>query len=97
MGKKHIEWNKVHFKGSPPCPRFLTTMNFYEEGNYLIIHGGRNDLNSDSFALNDTYIFEVSRLQWVRVEIMSSNGKVLKVFNRCGHCSIIYCNLFLYS
>ena len=59
-GKKPMEWVQPETKGKPPSPRFFHSMNYYEKGNFLIVHGGRNDSMSDSSALNDTYLFDKS-------------------------------------
>ena len=40
-------------------------MSYYERGNFLIIHGGHNDLNNDSFALNDKFIFDLEFLNGI--------------------------------
>lgn len=64
-------------------------MNYYEAGNYVIIHGGRNDQSNDSFALNDTYILELSKLCWYRIDLYSDT-KDFNVFNRCGHSAVVY-------
>ena len=56
VGKKLCFWRILDdAKGVKPTPRFFHSMSYYERGNFLIIHGGRNDLNNDSFALNDIY------------------------------------------
>lgn len=89
IGKKPLEWIKLTTNGNPPIPRYAHSMNFYEEGNYLIIHGGRNDSYSDSFALNDTYLLELSRFDWIQVNI-NFDLKQVHVYNRCGHSSVIY-------
>ncbi len=90
LGKKPLEWFKPETFGKPPEPRYSHTMNFYEDGNYLIIHGGRNDTNpSDSFALNDTFVFDLYKLLWCEVKIISDSPN-FDVFNRCGHSSIIH-------
>ena len=69
-------------------------MNFFEEGNFLIIHGGRHDnSNSDYFAFNDFFILELSKLEWMFVEIKPAWQGTLKVHNRCGHSAIIYGNI----
>lgn len=88
LGRKPLEWIKLETSGIKPCPRYLHTMNYYEDGNYVIIHGGRSDL-TDSYALGDTYILELNRLEWLRVDIVFDNLHT-KVYNRCGHSSIIY-------
>ena len=93
IGKKPLEWIKSDTNGSPPCPRYSHSMNFYEEGNYLIIHGGRNDYSSESFALNDTYLLELYRLEWIKVRIFFDSPRT-KVFNRCGHAAIVYSNFY---
>ena len=91
MGQKPLEWVQPETKGKMPSPRYYHTMNYYEKGNFLVIHGGRNDDVSESFALNDTFIFDLENLEWMKVELYSQlNG--FKVLNRCGHNSIIYSN-----
>jgi hypothetical protein len=90
MGRKILEWVKVHTKGQPPCPRYMCSMNYYEEGNQLVIHGGRNDTQDDSFALNDTYLLDTSKFEWIRVIFTTPNGEEIHNERRCGHSSIIY-------
>ena len=94
MGKKPLEWIIPSTKGKPPSPRYFHTMNYYEKGNYLIVHGGRNDSISDNSALNDTYLFDLENLEWVNVEIFS-NMLNFKVLSRYGHQSIIYSDKLL--
>jgi hypothetical protein len=90
-GKKKLEWMQPQTKGKPPTPRYFHSMSFYEKGNFLIIHGGRNDLMSESSALNDTYIFDLENFDWLKVELYSEI-RGFKVLNRCGHQSVIYSN-----
>lgn len=96
IGKKLLEWIKPEVKGIPPCPRHSQSMSFYELGNFLIVHGGRNDFSSESFALNDTFIFELSRFEWREVKVYFDSPRV-KIYNRCGHASMVYSrkNFFL--
>ena len=88
-GKKPLEWIQPNTKGKPPSPRYSHSMSFYERGNFLIIHGGRNDSISDYIALNDTYLFDLENFEWMKVELYSGM-KDFKVLNRCGHQSMIY-------
>jgi len=67
-------------------------MNYFEEGNFLIVHGGRNDYSSDSFALNDTHIFDLQKLEWQEIKLYSDIPN-FEVFHRCGHAGIIYSNI----
>ena len=72
-------------------------MNYFEAGNFLIIHGGRNDTKSESFALNDTYLFDLDLYQWLQVDLVS-NTKDFKVMPRCAHDSVIYSdNLIIFG
>ena len=72
-------------------------MNYYEPGNFLIIHGGRNDSESESFALDDTYIFDLDFFQWTKVEL-KFNSLDYKVIPRCSHASVIYSdNLIIFG
>lgn len=64
-------------------------MNFYERSNFLIIHGGRNDLVSDSFALNDTFVFDLFYHNWIRIEIYSQSDN-FRITTRCCHSSMIF-------
>ena len=88
-GKKPLEWLQPTTKGKPPSPRYFHSMSFFERGNCLIIHGGRNETLSDNLALNDTFLFDLENFEWLRVELYSGI-KEFKVLNRCGHQSMIY-------
>ena len=90
-GRKPMEWVQPETKGKPPSPRCFHSMNYYEKGNFIIIHGGRNDIMSDSCALNDTYILNLENFEWAQI-ILYSQLKEFKVLNRCGHQSAIFGN-----
>ena len=90
-GKKPLEWVQPQTKGKPPSPRYFHSMSFYERGNFLIIHGGRNDAMSESSALNDTYVFDLENFDWFKVELYSEM-RGFKILNRCGHQSVVYSN-----
>lgn len=92
VGKKPCFWKRFDdAKGVKPPPRYFHSMSYYERGNFLIIHGGRNDLNNDSFALNDTFIFDLEFLEWHRV-VLYSNIEGFKVMPRCAHKSVVHNN-----
>ena len=67
IGKKYLEWVEIISKGKPPCPRYLFSMNFYEKGNFLIIHGGKTKSLKTEQILKDTYLFELYRFEWIKV------------------------------
>ena len=91
LGQKPLKWILPETKGKPPSARFFHSMNYFEKGNMLIIHGGRNDIVSENSALNDTYAFDLETFDWINVELYSNLTK-FKVLNRCGHQSAIYRN-----
>ena len=91
MGKKPLEWVQPVTKGKPPCPRYYHSMNYYEKGNFLIIHGGRNDDVSKTSALNDTFIFDLEKFEWMSVQLYSQINN-FQIFTRYGHSSIIFSN-----
>ena len=66
-------------------------MNYYDKGNILIIHGGRNDTVSETSALSDTFVFDLENFEWMQVTLYSQLPK-FKVLSRCGHQSAIYGN-----
>ena len=90
-GKKPLEWVQPQTKGKAPSPRYFHSQSYYEKGNILIIHGGRNDAMSESSALNDTYVFDLENFDWLKVELYSQL-RGFKVLNRCGHQSVVYSN-----
>ena len=99
LGRKPCEWQIITSNGGKtPCPRYMCTMNFYEDANILIVHGGRtsnkfyynyNSNNTKEYCLNDTYIFNLYKNEWSLVYINFFYDK-LKVFNRFGHNSMVY-------
>jgi hypothetical protein len=86
LGKIPLEYKTIEPLGKGPSPRFMSSMNFFEPGNFLIIHGGKNDFNS----LNDTYILEVHRMERLKVDFEDNNINLVK--NRCSHQSVIQGN-----
>ncbi len=64
-------------------------MNHYENGNYLIIHGGRNDSSIEKYSLNDTYVFDLYKFEWTFVKTF--NETHIDIPTRFGHSAIIYC------
>ena len=92
IGKKPLEISKLEVSGAPPCPRYLHTINYYEEGNFLILFGGRDDINED-YAKDDIFILELSKLEWIEVKVYFDSN--VNLFPRCSHCSIIVGNKFI--
>ena len=91
LGQKPIYWNRVKTHGTPPCPRYYHTMDYFEKSNILIVHGGRNDNISSNSALDDTFVLDLTNFGWVRIELYS-NISDFKVFSRYGHKSSIISN-----
>lgn len=81
-----MKFIKPECNGRPPCPRFLHSMNFYEEGNFLIVYGGTNE-NSENFDLGDIFILELSKMEWIEIKIFSSHP--ISVYQRFGHSALI--------
>ena len=50
--------------GKPPSPRVSASMNFSTECNMIIIHGGKNDLNEQSF-MNDIAMLDLETMDWI--------------------------------
>ena len=91
IGQKILRWINPEVKGKPPSPRYFHTMNYYDKGNILIIHGGRNDIVSDTSALCDTFVFDLENFEWMQVTLYSQLSK-FKVLSRCAHQSVIFGN-----
>ena len=91
IGQKSLKWINPEVKGKAPSPRYFHTMNYYDKGNILIVHGGRNDTVSESSALSDTFVFDLENFEWMQVTLYSQLNK-FKVLNRCSHQSVIFGN-----
>jgi len=91
LGTKKLKWHNPDTKGKAPCPRYFHSMSYYDKGNILIIHGGRNDSISNNAALNDTFIFDLENFEWMEVNLYFQLSR-FKVLNRCAHQSAIYGN-----
>ena len=91
LGSKKLKWLNPDTKGKAPSPRYFHSMNYYDKGNILIIHGGRNDSVSENAALNDTFIFDLENFEWMEVTLYFQLSR-FKVLNRCAHQSAIFGN-----
>ena len=91
IGQKQLRWVSPEIKGKPPSPRYFHSMNYYDKGNMLVVHGGRNDAVSDSCALDDTFIFDLENFEWMEVTLYSQLNS-FKVLHRCAHKGVIYSN-----
>ena len=87
IGKKYLDWMEIATLGKPPCPRYLFSMNFYEQENFIIIHGGKSKSLKSEQILDDTYLLELMRFQWIKV-LHGCFDKIVKP--RCSHAGIIY-------
>ena len=87
IGKKYLDWIEIATLGKPPCPRYLFSMNFYEQENFIIIHGGKTKSLKSEQILNDTYLLDLMRFQWIKV-LHGSFDQIVKP--RCSHSGIIY-------
>ena len=94
FGQKPLSWLKINTNGKSPTPRYFHSMDYYEKGNYIIIHGGRNDNVSETSALNDTFVLDLENFDWVSVHLYS-NVPNFKVISRYGHKSTIFSNKLL--
>lgn len=90
FGKKPLEWVNPQIKGKGPSERCLHSMNYHEEREIIIIHGGRNDMtDSDFFSYSDTFILYLSKMMWVEVIMINHLYKNFNVFSRCSHEGLI--------
>ena len=87
IGRKPLEFTEIKTKGKPPCPRYLCSMNYYEEGNFLIIHGGKTKSLRNEKILKDTYLLELFKFEWVKVHYGCFEFLVKPRFS---HAGIIY-------
>ena len=91
LGNKKLKWYNPDVKGKPPSQRYFHSMSYYDKGNMLIVHGGRNDGVSENAALNDTFIFDLENFEWMEVHLYFQLSR-FKVLNRCAHQSVVFSN-----
>jgi hypothetical protein len=89
IGRKPLEWFNPKINGATPPPRILGKINFFEELNALILHGGRNDILKQS-VFNDFWVFDLEDFKWIKANINPYTPK-----DRSEHCSVKYKNQLL--
>ena len=87
IGRKPLEWSEIKTKGKPPCPRYLCSMNYYEQGNFIVIHGGKTKSLRSEHILKDTYLFELFKFEWIKVNYGCFEPYVKPRFS---HAGIVY-------
>ena len=87
IGIKPLEIVQIKTNGIPPCPRYDSSLNYYEKRNILIIHGGRSNIREEyENGLSDTFILDLFNLNWMQVDYF--NNKYI-ISPRYFHQSII--------
>ena len=95
IGQKPLTWNLISTEGQGPSPRFLHSMIYNEESNYLMIFGGRIDVcqTVTYTCYNDVYLLCMQRLLWIRVKVLGDIPTA-----RSGHCAAtLGNNLFVFG
>ena len=83
IGKAPCWWEKIeNVKGMKPLPRYFHSMSYYKQGNFLIIHGGKN-----IYSLNDTFLFDLVNYQWSKIIISGVDQD--SIVPRHGHQSAV--------
>ena len=59
-------------------------MNYYEKGNFIIIHGGKTKTMNSEVILKDTYLFELFRMEWIKVEHGCFDNIIKPRFSHAG-------------
>ena len=95
LGIRPLEIIQLKTAGISPCPRYDCSLNFYEKGNMIIVHGGRSNKPEKENGLNDTYILDLYYLSWTQIEYCSNKYIVPP---RYFHQSIIFNgNLYIFG
>lgn len=86
--KKPLEKIILNITGVSPAPRSHASLNFYEDLNVLILHGGRNDKFKKGVCYNDFWILDLELLQWSKVSTYDGISKNA-VEARADHCAVV--------
>jgi hypothetical protein len=89
--RKPLEKIILNISGIQPPPRSHASLNFYENLNVLILHGGRNDKFKKGVCYNDFWILDLELLQWSKLSTYDGISKNA-VEARADHCAIIHNN-----
>lgn len=89
LGKKQMEFEIPKTFGEPPSPRISASIDFYPNLNFLILHGGRNDLIEHSF-MNDFYVLDLETMHWIKALFVKDIP-----IERAEHKSLIFGNKLL--
>ena len=89
LGKKQMEFEIPKTFGEPPSPRISASIDFYPNLNFLILHGGRNDLIEHSF-MNDFYVLDLETMHWIKASFVKDIP-----IERAEHKSLIFGNKLL--
>ena len=94
IGNYPLEIIKLKTFGKGPCCRFSSSINYYEDGNFIVIFGGKtnkiNSIDKKIYCLNDTFLLNLSNLNWIKVEYCNKNN--INVEGRFLHESVIFEN-----
>ena len=92
IGKNPLEIIKLKTFGKSPCCRFSSSINYYEDGNFIVIFGGKtnknNSIDNKIYCLNDTFLLNLSNLNWIKVEYNNN----INIEGRFLHESVIFEN-----
>lgn len=94
-GTKPVKCEIVDAGGVPPSPRFMHSMVFCKNFNFLIVFGGRIDLTDkkEYTCFSDVHIFNVSSLFWTTVKV---HGNIPMA--RSAHCcEIMGSEMFIFG
>ncbi|KAI0461944.1 hypothetical protein LJB42_004549 [Komagataella kurtzmanii] len=64
------EWSRVDVRQAPPS-RSGHRMTYWK--NYIILHGGFNDLGTSTTYLNDVWLFDITTYKWQQVEFPTNH------------------------
>ena len=96
IGTRESSWIKLETTGSKPCARINCSLNFYENGNFVIVFGGRNDAVEYRGALNDCFCLELNKLTWLRVETLNSLEQK-PAFRNCHKAALVESQLVIFG
>ena len=87
IGSKPVEILNLKTFGKPPNPRMSCGMCYLNELNFLVIHGGKNDLEERNEILNDIMLLDLENLHWIKPVYNED-----EFFPLCGHFLFGYAN-----
>ena len=87
VGTKPVDIINLRTVGKPPSPRMNCGMCYLNELNFVVIHGGKNQLEESNSVLGDVMLLDLENFHWIKPVYKEETFEPV-----CGHINFSYGN-----